>query len=506
MTDPKRVALLGFSLESNGHAPVATEAEFKAYMWLEGEAFGRDIRSPAPESPPEIRGFVKEMDRHGAWTPVPILMTAGGASGPVDQRFFEDVVARMRTALTAALPVDAVYLPEHGAATATGDDDPDATVFEMVRGLVGPDVPVVATLDLHANCSQRMVDAVDVLIGYVTNPHIDMEERGVEAAEVVREMWAGMRPSSAFIKLPLIPPSITQNTDVGPYADILRYGKSKQAADIVNVTILSGFTNGDTPKNGMSVVVSSRAGKDRATAVARDIATAAWADRQRYVPEMLSLDDAVALAVKTGVDASLPAQLLADVADNPGGGGRGNTTWILKALVEAKADGVILGTFFDPALAAEAHRLGEGARFRARFNREETDALSEPFEADVRVLKLHDGTCVGRRGIFAGRTMHPGPSALLEIGGLRQVVNSIRLQMLDTVYFEMFGLDIEAARTVVVKSRGHFRAAFDQWFPPERIWNIDVPGLNMPVLSRFGFKRCPRPIFPLDPEMTWAPA
>jgi microcystin degradation protein MlrC len=101
--------------------------------------------------------------------------------------------------------------------------------------------------------------------------------------------------------------------------------------------------------------------------------------------------------------------------------------------------------------------------------------------------------------------MNLGPSALLEIGGLRQVVNSIRLQMLDTVYFEMFGIDISAARTVVVKSRGHFRAAFDQWFPNERIHNIDVPGLNMPVLSRFGFKRCPRPIFPLDADVEWAP-
>ncbi len=501
----KRVALLGFSLESNGHAPTATEAEFRDYMWLEGEAFGRDIRSPAPESPPEIRGFVKEMDRHGPWEAVPILMTAGGASGPVDQRFFEKVVEKMRAGLKAVLPVDAVYLPEHGAATATGDDDPDATVFEMVRALVGPNVPVVATLDLHANCSQRMVDAVDVLIGYVTNPHVDMEERGVEAAEVVREMWGGMKPASHFIKLPLIPPSITQNTDAGPYADILRYSKSKKDRDIVNVTILSGFTNGDTPKNGMSVVVSSRAGKAKAREVARDIATACWADRQRYVPEMMSLDEAVALAVQTGRDKSLPPQLLADVADNPGGGGRGNTTRILKGLHAAKAEGVILGTFFDPPLAAEAHRLGEGATFRARFNREETNELSEPYEAEARILKLHDGTCVGRRGIFAGRTMNLGPSALLEIGGLRQVVNSIRLQMLDTVYFEMFGIDIAAARTVVVKSRGHFRAAFDQWFPNERIHNIDVPGLNMPVLSRFGFKRCPRPIFPLDPDMEWAP-
>jgi microcystin degradation protein MlrC len=178
---------------------------------------------------------------------------------------------------------------------------------------------------------------------------------------------------------------------------------------------------------------------------------------------------------------------------------------LLAALVAAGVEGAVLGTFFDPPLAAEAHRLGVGARFRARFNRAESDRFSEPFEAEAAVLRLHDGSCVGRRGIFAGRTMHLGPTALLAIGGVRQMVNSVRLQMLDPAYFEMLGIDIAAARSVVVKSRGHFRAAFDEWFAPKRIAQVDVPGLNMPVLSRFGYTRCPRPIFPLDPDMDWAP-
>ncbi|MBM3612972.1 MAG: M81 family metallopeptidase, partial [Alphaproteobacteria bacterium] len=460
MGDVRRVALLGFSLESNGHAPVATEAEFRAYCWLEGDELGRDLRAPTPRGPAEFVGFSREMDARGAWIPVPILMTAGGASGPVDQDFFERVLGRMREGLHAALPLDAVYIAEHGAATATGDDDPDATLFEMVRAVVGRDVPVVATLDLHANASQRMVDAVDMVIGYRTNPHVDMAERGAEAAAAIHEIWAGMRPAVAFVKLPLMPPSITQNTDIGPYGDLLRLAASRQGRHVINATVLSGFSNGDTPKNGMSVIVTARGDAHEARRVAHEIAAAAWADRHRYVPEMTGLADAVAAAAAAGRDPSLPAPLLADVADNPGGGGRGNTTWILKALAVAGVRGAILGTFYDPPLAEEAHRRGVGARFMAQFNRAETDRFSEPWAADAVVEALHDGVCVGRRGIFAGRLMDLGASALLQVGDLRVTVNSNRQQMLDPVFFEIFGIDIAAARSVVVKSRGHFRAAF----------------------------------------------
>jgi microcystin degradation protein MlrC len=165
MTAAKRVALLGFVLESNGHAPVAVAEDFYQQLYLEGEDLGRDIRAPAPRCSPELSGFVAAMDKIGPWTPLPILLTSGGASGPVEHGFFKDVVRRMRRRLEEALPLDGVYLAEHGAATSTEEWDPDAVVFETVREVVGPRVPIVSTLDLHTNVSTRMVRAVDLLIG-----------------------------------------------------------------------------------------------------------------------------------------------------------------------------------------------------------------------------------------------------------------------------------------------------------------------------------------------------
>ena len=196
--------------------------------------------------------------------------------------------------------------------------------------------------------------------------------------------------------------------------------------------------------------------------------------------------------------------LLADISDNPGGGGRGNTTWMLRALHEAGARGVVIGLFTDPELAKDAHRVGEGVRLHALFNRVESD-FAKRFDCNVTVLKLSDGNDVGRRGRDAGRRIVLGTSALLALdgSGLRVAVTSLREQCCDPRMLEMYGIDIAAAKCVVVKSRGHFRAGYDEFFAPEQIYEVDTPGLTSAVLTNFAFKGLKRPIWPLDPETTW---
>jgi len=195
--------------------------------------------------------------------------------------------------------------------------------------------------------------------------------------------------------------------------------------------------------------------------------------------------------------------VFADVADNPGGGGRGNTMWILEAFHRADVEDAIVGVIHDPALAAEAHGLGEGATFKARFNRDGGDEFSKPFEAAAIVQRLHDGNVRGRRGIYANNTLALGPCAALRIGGIVVVVVSNRVQCADPVFFEAFGLDIAAARVVVVKSRGHFRGGFDEFFRHDQVVEVDAPGLTSPVLSRFPWKHMPRPVLPIDASAEW---
>jgi microcystin degradation protein MlrC len=444
------------------------------------------------------------MDAAGPWTPVPILLAAAEPNGPVEHDFFKDVLETMRRGLAAAGPLDGVYLCEHGAGLTTEDDDPDGTVFAMVREIVGPGVAVVATLDLHANISERMVEALDVFIGYRTNPHLDMYERGAEAATAIHLMLGGVRPKRAFIRLPIVPPTVTMLTAAGPYAEIIQYGQSRLDPEIVNVSVMGGFAFADTAKNGLAIIVTARE-EAAARALALDIAGEAWARRARFAPRLTSLEDAVGQALAVSRDPARKALAFADVADNPGGGGRGNTTGMLRAFHAAGVDGVLLGVFHDPALAAEAHALGRGARFVARFNRSGADGFSEPFEAAATVRALSDGICRGRRGIFAGGTIHLGPSCALDLGGITVVVISNRTQCADPVFFEMFGLDIARARAVIVKSRGHFRGGFDEFFGPDHIVEVDLPGLTSPMLGRFTWSRLPRPVIPLDAVESWTP-
>src|SRR5215472_18577950 len=161
-----RVALLGFSIECNKLAPVATKGHFLARTYLEGDAIIEDARAATPRMLPETPGFIEAMDASGAWTPVGVALAMTEPNGPVEHPFFIDLLDTIERRLRAALPVDAVYVCSHGAALTTEEDDPDGLFFERAREIVGPDVPVAATLDLHANVSDRMVASVDAFIGY----------------------------------------------------------------------------------------------------------------------------------------------------------------------------------------------------------------------------------------------------------------------------------------------------------------------------------------------------
>ncbi len=511
-----RVALAGIILESNAFAPPATEADFREKLYLEGPALLAEARRSPSLAPREVSAFVQAMDETGDWQPVPALLTACPPKGPIEAGFFRACLAKIVAALEAALPLDAVYLAQHGGMTASDGADPDGALIAAVRTAVGPEARIVVTLDLHANISERMVEASDLLIAYQTNPHVDMLQRGEEAAVSLRKLLAGTRAETAFIRLPLVPPSVTLLTAEGPYGELIAYGQRRLqelGGKILNVSILGGFAFSDTPKNGVAVLVAGRDDAAAARGLAREIAELGWSQRHRFTRRLTPLDEAVALALATAAEPQRPSVIFSDAGDNPGGGGGGDTTALLAGLAEAGAQGVLIGGFFDRALAAEAHSLGVGARFEAVFNRGGGGKYAERLALPARVLALSDGDLVGRLGIFAGRRLALGPCAALALGedegcaeeGITAVVISSRQQAADPVFFETFGLDIAAARVIAVKSRGHFRAGFAPWFPPERVYEVDTPGLTSPVLERLEWHGLPRPVYPLDPDTEWTP-
>ena len=511
-TNRPRIALLGFSIECNRFAPITTERDFAIRTLLRGDDILADASGPAPRMLGEMPGFIAEMNEGEPWEPVPMLLAMTEPNGPVDQAFFDSLMAEWEIRLRAAGKIDGVYCVMHGAGLTTGDDDPEGTIQAMICRVVGRAVPVVASFDLHANVSDTGIDTIDAYIGYRTNLHMDMRERGAESAQVLKKLIAGMKTHIARVRLPIIAPTVTMLTGRDapnrPYGEMIDLGQELMhqppwAGRIVNVSVMGGFAYADTAFNGMTVVVTAT-DKEAAETLAMEIAKAGWEKREKFFPTLASLPDAVALAKGTE-DPAKPALVFADVADNPGGGGRGNTMFILEAFHAAGVKSALVGVIYDAALAAEAHSLGQGARFAARFNRVVENDFSKPWTADATIIALHPGPIQCRRGIFAGGTVDVGRAAALDLGGITVVVISQRVQCADPAFFEAFGLDIGKARVVVVKSRGHFRGGFDEFFKHEQVIEVDAPGLTTPMLHHFPWQNLPRPAIPLEREVEWTP-
>jgi len=501
-----RVAIIGVWLESNRIAPVATEAEFRDYYWSEGDDVLTACRAETPIIVAECAQFVKTMDATGPWEPVPILITGCHPAGPIDGALFDRLMAQIRTGLEAAGPLDAVYIANHGAMVATNRDDPDGEMFAVARAASGPQTRLVTTLDLHGNISDLMVDSVDLIVGYRTNPHVDQKERGEEAALSLRLILAGLAdPKSVLIRLPMTPASVALLSAGSAYGDMIDYGvrrRAELAGDILNTSIFGGFVFSDSEKNGLAIVVTARSDLSRAQMLAEEIANLGWGWRERFVKELTPIDTAIEM-IKSSDRDTAPI-IFSDSGDNPGGGGTGRTAAFLQQLIDADVQDVFYGSFFDPPLAQIAHEAGVGAKIIATFNSHRGLACDVPVKADAEVIALHDGNVVGRLGYAQGRLMHLGPCAALRIGGLVVAVISDRMQTADPIFFEMYGLDIADAKAVIVKSRGHFRAGFIPWFPPERVFEVDTDGLTSPMLHRRQWTRLPRPVFPLDDNVSWS--
>src|SRR5687768_16561433 len=347
MPTPPRIAILGIHLESNAFAPVTTEADFRASCYFEGDAMLAEAAKPAPAMPAEIPGFIDAMNDTGTWEPVPILITATEPGGAADHGFIEETLKRMRRMLADAGTLDGIYVSNHGAMVSTTDSDPDGALYALARKAIGPSRPVIATVDLHANISQRMVDSADIIISYRTNPHVDRRERGAEAGLMLRRLLAGQRFEATFIRMPIAAPTVTLLTARGAYAEMIAEGQRNVGADMPVVSVLGGFAFADAPEAGISILTYGTG--IRPKEVALQLAKHAWAERDRFKVRLTSLDDAIARAAAAGREQRLTAVCLADVADNPGGGGRGNTTDILAGLLAARVENALLGNFVDPA-------------------------------------------------------------------------------------------------------------------------------------------------------------
>ena len=445
-----------------------------------------------------LGGMIEEATRRGA-TLIPSVAASASPAGFVTRDIYGHVKERMLRDLKAAGALDGVLLDLHGAMVPEGLDDGEGDLIEAVRRVVGPHVPIAVTLDFHGNLSDTMVREADLLHGYKTYPHVDMGERGVEATErLIDVIGRRVRPTRALRKPPLLPPLGNQGTSRGPMRRLYDMAdEMEKDPRVISISIFAGFPLADIPDAGFGIYVVTDGDQALADRLADQLADTAWTHRHEFIHTALPVGEAVAKALA----AEGRPIVLADMADNTGGGAAGDGTEILRELVRVGARSAVVACLWDPRAVAECVKAGVGASVTLEVGGKVDGRHGAPLSVTGVVRTLSDGRFVHKGPMARGLPGRLGTTAVLDINDVKVILISYRWQTLDPEMIRFVGLDPLDHKILVVKSTIHYRAAFE---PIARaIVEVDAPGLSSSNLTRFDFKRIRRPIFPLDPDTTY---
>ena len=479
-----------FSHETNTFSTIPTDRrQFEAREFR----YGGQILETYRGTGTCLGGMIDAATARGV-TLVPSIAAAASPAGRVTKDVVKDVTSRLVADLKAAGPLDGVLLDLHGAMVPEGSEDGEGDVLQAVRDAVGDRVPIAVTLDLHANLTDAMVRRSTLLHGYKTYPHVDMAERGREAAERLIDVARGrVSPTAAYRQPPLLPPLGRQGTTRGPMRRLYdRAAEMEQDPKVLSISIFAGFPLADIHDAGLSVYVVTDGDQPLAERLADELATLAWEYRQEFVHTGLPVPEAVAQAL--AFDAR--PVILADMADNTGGGAAGDGTEILRELLRVGARSATVACLWDPEAAAACARAGVGASVTLAVGGKVDDRHGAPLKISGRVRALSDGRFVHKGPMFRGLEGRLGTTAVLDVDDVKVILISLRWQTLDPEMIRVVGIDPMAERILVVKSTIHYRAAFEPL--AARIIEVDAPGLSSSNLDRYAFTRVRRPIFPLD--------
>lgn len=475
-----RIAIAGFQHETNSFA--ATKAGWSDFVMADswpGMLTGEQVIEETRGMNLPIAGFVAAAEAEPRVELVPLFWCAAEPAAEVTSEAFERAWKMLLDALRAAWPVDGLYLDLHGAMVTESHEDGEGELLDRLQAAFGTDLPIVASLDFHANVTPAMVRHADRLAIYRTYPHLDMAATGARCLPALLARIGGQRWAKAFRQAPFLVPLNAQFTGAEPCASLF------EGLEQIGAELAMGFTGSDIHDAGPSLIVYAR---DAATAEARaEALLARLLDAEsRFDVTLLSPGEAVAAAATAR--AGRPV-VLAEVQDNPGGGAASDSTDLLYELAAQGAPGTVLGLMHDPEVAATAHAADEGAVIAGGLGGKCGLPGLRPFEGRFAVERLTDGRCRYTGQMYGGGTATFGPSALLRLLGtdIRIAVTSIRNQALDLGQFAHFGVDPHAARILCVKSTVHFRADFEPI--AATIVNVRSRGALCCVLSEVPYRR-----------------
>ena len=474
----KKIAVAGFQHETNTFAPQPTTFEIfeERGAWPEltrGESLiKRFLGLNLP-----ISGFISACNHKVE----PILWAAAEPGGFVENDAFELITNEIVDGIINSRP-DAVYLDLHGAMVTRKYDDGEAEILRRIREAAGYDLPIAVSLDLHGNLSKSFFDLADLVTIYRTYPHVDLAETGARAADLLS--MALKKPlKKAWRRANFLIPVTAQGTDYQPSKNIYNYIDKISQNEVASIDLAMGFPPADIPELGPVIVAY-----DQSQKVANDSVEKVFKKLLEAEPilndRLVSAEDAVADAVKS-INGPV---VIADVQDNPGAGGTGDTTGLISALIKAKASDAILSMLYDPDTAEAAHKAGVGSEIDVSLGGKYT-TYSKPIKCKVLIEAISDGRFLFTGPMFGGSHADLGPVALLKIfdTSIRVVVGSKRAQNADQEMFRVVGLEPFQHKIICVKSAMHFVADYKR--VSKNIIFATSPGANSCNLTEIPYKR-----------------
>lgn len=503
MTDT-RLLLGGIFHETNSFAAGQTgRAEFESRCVAAGSA----VRAELGGTDTAVAGVLAVADETDGLSVVPSLVAAAVPGPIVEQDVYESYCDRILADIAEATDnLDGVLLRLHGSMVTGACRDADGDLLAVVRERVGPETPVVATLDLHANVSARMVSAADALVSYRTYPHVDRSETGTRATRLLCDLVERSVDTELHVERP---PMITypprQDTDSEPMASVMARARELETREgILAVNVNPGFMQSDVSHMGLSVVTVAESGTTTGE-VAEELARDLWERRESFVADYPTAAAGVEQAREVLTDGRGPV-VLADTGDNPGSGGATDGTVVLRELLATFGNDeydVGLALIRDPEVVAAAIDAGVGTTITVDLGGKTDDLHGEPItDLTASVTAITDGVYTNRGPVATGQTKRLGRTVLLRCGAdrrVRVVVTENRVQPYDRAVWHHVGVRPANLDVIALKSKNHFRADYEE--RAGEILVLDTPGAGAISPHRFEFQHIDRPKFPLD-EMT----
>ncbi len=443
----------------------------------------------------ELAGFLDASHAHD-WNMTHVLSVNAGPSGMVTRAAFDwfcDPIVEW----VADGDYDGILLALHGAMVPVFCDDGEGELLRRIRTVIDRSIPIAITLDLHANVSSQMIELADIIVSYKTYPHVDMHQIGRQAGDILEQTMSGkISPRTVMARVSMLEEVNGGRTDTGPMLARIEQALAYETDEnVFAVSINAGFASADISEVGPTVLVTGQGDFDAHQGFAQSIADDIWDQRHLVLNHYCSVEEAASHAAT--FDYSDGPLVIADYADNPGAGGYGDSTALLKALLDANVTNACFGPIVDGGTVEKLQHCEIGSSVQIALGGKTNPAFGGgPLVLNATLLLLSSGDFVGDGPMVGGLKESFGALAVIRVGEIDILVSTLARQMLDLQQFKAFGIEPEQKRVVAIKSMQHFRAAFEPI--AGQVIVCDSGALCTPQYDRMPYKNVPRPIFPLD--------